>query len=223
MSRLGAIPASLERSLSPDIAVAAADPSAPPPPMMKNEAAAVERAIADRRREFAWGRAVARAALRDLDVNASALLIRPDRRPAWPEDVTGSISHCSDLCGALVARRSAARAIGLDLEPRGPLEPELWETIITGVEHEHLIRGSTASSPGEAAKLGFVIKEAYYKAQFELTQTLLGFDDVRLTWISDGQFRAECAATRLEPVVGRFALTERHLWAWVIHPTSASE
>lgn len=209
--------AQLRRALGEAVELRVADPREPSPPLWPEERDAVARAVDKRRREHAWGRSLARDALAQLGAPAGPLPMGPDRRPRWPDGFIGSISHCDDLCAVLVARREAVRAVGLDLEPRAPLEAELWPIVLTAAERSTVEREAPGPA-GERAKLFFVVKEAYYKAQFELTETLLDFGDVEVELDAQGSFRASCARTGLEPLEGRFSVEPDHLWAWVVVP-----
>src|SRR5690242_12311145 len=54
----------------------------------------IARATELRRKEFATGRACARAALARLGRPSAAVLRGPGGAPQWPEGVVGSITHC---------------------------------------------------------------------------------------------------------------------------------
>ena len=137
----------------------------------------VERALARRRREFTAGRACARAALAKLGVERGPLLSAPDRTPAWPDGVVGSISHCADLCAAAVARKLEFAGIGLDVERADPLESSLIGTVCAEEELEDAIR-VTGLQAEVAAKILFSAKETVYKCSYPLTRTWWDFRDV---------------------------------------------
>ena len=80
------------------------------------ERAGLGRAVEKRRREFAAGRACARRALARLEIADAVLPIGPDRLPAWPAGIVGSITHCAGYCGVAVARRGSILCLGLDAE-----------------------------------------------------------------------------------------------------------
>src|SRR5262245_27478480 len=77
----------------------------------------VERAVAKRQAEFACGRRCARRALAMLGIENFPLVPGPHRAPLWPSGVVGSITHCTDLCAAVVARAGRIQSLGLDAEP----------------------------------------------------------------------------------------------------------
>lgn len=148
-----------------------------PPPLLPAEAAAVERADSQRRREFAAGRACGRAALGVLGQPGAVLPVGPDRRPVWPPGVIGSITHTAGLCGAAVARCGDLLSLGLDAQAIGEVDEEIWPSICTHGELARLI----ALAPGarqKAAALVFTAKEAFFKAHFEITAAAADFTDV---------------------------------------------
>lgn len=207
------IESQIRGDLGPSVAIRLADPRPRPPPLWPEEEAAVARAVEKRRREFGWGRHLARQALSALGAPAGPLPARPDRRPRWPAGFIGSITHCPDLCAVVVVRRSDVETIGLDVELRTPLEPELWPIVATPNEIERLDLHPGSEAAGERAKTLFVIKEAFYKAQFELTETMLDFSDVEVVLERDGRFSASVRPGGLS-LSGWTGQTETHRWAW---------
>jgi 4'-phosphopantetheinyl transferase EntD len=204
----------IAQALGPSVAFAIGDPRrTPPSALLPEEAAAVRRAVPQRQRELAWGRHLAREALAELGGAPVALPPRPDRRPAWPDGFVGSISHSAARCAVLVAPRFHLRTVGLDIEPDVPLEAELVPIVMTASErHRENVSGDR---PSATAKLFFVLKEAYYKAQYELTETLLDFSEVEVELEGEDGFVATCARTQIEPLHGRFVREDGHIWAWV--------
>ncbi len=147
----------------------------------------VRHAVDKRRQEFALGRAAARQALAGLGVAAIAILRHEDRRPIWPQGFVGSITHCDSFCGAVVARESDMRSIGFDAEPAKPL-PEGVDRIIYGEEEAAHFSALPAWTGLSWPKLAFSAKEAFYKCFYPVTQTRLGFRDVRVHFTADGAF-----------------------------------
>lgn len=87
-------------------------------PLYPEEEAYMQRAVPRRRDEFATGRWCARQALAELHVAPGPIAVGPWRNPVWPDQLTGSISHSTDTCAAVVAPRTAWKAIGIDLLDR---------------------------------------------------------------------------------------------------------
>jgi 4'-phosphopantetheinyl transferase EntD len=186
------------------VAVETAIPGDDCGPALPAELAAVAKAVPARRAEFLLGRALARAALRRIGVEAGEIPARPDRSPEWPADVVGSISHTRALCAVAVARRGAIVSLGLDLEQHAPLEPELWRRVLTPDE-QAWIRRAPPAEQGGLAKLVFSAKEAFYKCQYPLTARFLDFLDVELELdVAERRFSVRTDRVAL-PVDARFS------------------
>lgn len=196
-------------------AVAASTDGADPATLWPSEYGPVAKAIQKRQREFAGGRSCARAALRALGYPDMALPSREDRRPQWPEGVVGSITHTTGLCAAVAAPAARLAGVGVDAELRGRVREHLYPQICTPGEAEWL-KGLTEDDRADMAALVFSAKEAFYKAQYTLTEQFLGFDDARLELLDrhgdSGRFaihltrETRLTALRPGPVAGRFVL-----------------
>lgn len=151
------------------------------------EAEYVARAVPKRVGEFAAGRACARRGLRELGIKDFALRVGPDRTPLWPPQTTGSITHTSGFCGAVVARRTELAAVGIDAERRDAVHRRLWPRIALPEEIGWL-EGLPPDRAGDMATLLFSAREAFYKCQFALTSEWLDFSDVSVS-IGPGAFQ----------------------------------
>ncbi len=149
-------------------------------PLFPEEETAVARAVSRRRREFVAGRTVARQALVMLGEEPGPLPRRANGPAAWPEGITGSITHGNGLVLAAVGRLSASlAALGLDLEQSAPLPTDIAAQIC---------RPDEDTSKAVAI---FGAKEAAYKAQFMLSGQLFSFFALRVTIERHGTFVAE--------------------------------
>jgi len=157
--------------------------------LLPEEARCVERAIAKRRREFAAGRLCARSAMASLGIADFPLLVGDDRFPVWPAEAIGSITHTGDFVGAAVAARSDVAGIGVDVERRGQVEPRLWKQICTASEIRWLAALPRAEQPDMATVI-FSAKEAFYKCQYCVSRSWLGFHDATLK-VGAGEFSVE--------------------------------
>ncbi|HEX2760306.1 MAG TPA: hypothetical protein VHM27_07320, partial [Rhizomicrobium sp.] len=90
-----------------------------PPP----ENALVEKAAPKRRREFALGRACARAALEKLGHGGAVIGRGSNGAPLWPQGITGSITHTRDYAAAVVGEARHFSGIGVDAERVGGVTP----------------------------------------------------------------------------------------------------
>lgn len=129
--------------------------------------------------EFAAGRQCAHEAMRRLGTEPVPLLRRPDRRPAWPEGLVGSISHCRGFSAAVVAHGTVMRSVGLDVEVAGAVEPALWPRILTPAERAWLYT-CPDSVQRLLASVFFSAKEAFYKCQYGVTERFLEFGQAQL-------------------------------------------
>ena len=139
----------------------------------------VERAVAGRRAEFLAVRERAREALASLGGPRVALVPNADRSPTWPAGFVGSLSHSRALCAAVVAREAHALALGLDLEPDGPLDADLVATVCTPAERRAIEAAAPATGLRLAKRL-FSAKEAFYKCQYPVTGAFLTCAQVEL-------------------------------------------
>lgn len=147
--------------------------------------------------DFTAGRMCARRALQQLGVYDFSLLVASDRRPLWPQGITGSITHSQGYGAAVVARCDAVAGLGIDTEVISAVHARLWPSICTGAELERL-RQLDPESRIRAAALTFAAKEAYFKCQYPLTGEFLGFEAVQLDAIE-----ARSARFRVLPQQGR--------------------
>lgn len=153
----------------------AGDPSL----LFSDEVQYLGHAIPKRVQEFAAGRLCARRALAEFRFTDYPLRMNSDRRPQWPVSVIGSISHTAGMCGAVVAKQSQFRAIGLDMEFAGHVTPEIWPSICTREEMAWLA-ALREPEQSRCAALIFSAKESFYKCQYNITRQWLEFDDVTL-------------------------------------------
>ncbi len=158
------------------------------------EAGVTSRAVPSRRDEFHTGRRLARIALAELGCPSVSIPVGPARLPTWPESYLGSISHTRAICIAHVARSRDMLGLGVDLEPDLPIDAIMAETICRADE--------TTGAIGPT--LGFVAKEAFYKAYFPITRTFLEFHDVRVELDPDaGRFEARLMGIDKPSIMGR--------------------
>ena len=141
-------------------------------------------AVPHRQREFVAGRLIARALSDQLCLPPSPLRRAEDRAPVWPADRVGSLSHCDTLCAAAIGIPPAIRSVGIDIETIGRVEPKLWPTLFTEQETIYF-----TSLPPETVALEttlfFSAKESFYKCQYPLTQSWVGFQDVEVTRVDE--------------------------------------
>lgn len=199
------------------VALALSTEPGDPAVLWPEEYAPLAKAIPKRLKEFAAGRACARAALRSLGYADVVLPSLEDRRPAWPPGVVGSITHTTGLCAAVVSSAARHGGLGIDAEVLGRVGEHLYKQVCTPPETEWLLSLDEASRSAMAT-LVFSAKEAFYKAQYTLTEQFLGFGDARLElldWQGDsGHFAihllrdARLSQLHPAPTPGRFRIAQ---------------
>jgi 4'-phosphopantetheinyl transferase EntD len=172
--------ASLESAYEREIVFSEGVPSTSHGMLYPDEIKYIEHAVEKRRAEFGTARVCARLALSKLGIPPCSLVPRVDRSPQWPSGVVGSISHTEKLCGVAVTTSPRIVSLGLDLEIDAPLEPELQRLICTSAERQWLDQ-HRSTERGQAAKILFSAKEAFYKCQYTVTEQFLEFTDVELS------------------------------------------
>lgn len=180
MTDLMALAEAVRQVLGEGIGAGAADPRAPSPSLLLPEKAATMRMRDKRYREFAAGRAAARAAMKYLRLPQAAVPMGTDRAPLWPPGLCGSIAHCDRAALAIVAVRKKVSGLGIDIEEDTDLPADLWADILTADERTWLHR-QPRSEQGRRAKEIFCAKEAIHKLHHPLTGQMLGFHEVTLT------------------------------------------
>jgi 4'-phosphopantetheinyl transferase EntD len=189
----------ISRILAPDIFGAEMEDAGQPVVLAPGEDVLVAKAAPKRRREFALGRACARAALSALGHGDAVIGRRDNGAPLWPEGVVGSITHTSGYAAALVAEAGRFSGVGLDAERVGGVTQNLWPRLFDAGECDHLER--LDEEDGKlAATLFFSAKEACYKAWG--IKAALPFREIHVTRTQSGFI-----ATRSgESLKGRFAV-----------------
>lgn len=142
----------------------------------------IARSVAKRRNEFVTVRHCARLAMADLGLPPTPILKGDRGEPCWPAGLVGSLTHCDGYRGAVVALSAAARSVGIDAEPHGPLPDRVLDAVsLPGERHE------IGRLPGHLHwdRILFCAKEATYKAWFPLTERWLGFEDAHISFHAD--------------------------------------
>lgn len=152
--------------------------SAPPDGLIGDEAAIVDKAGAKRRNEFTAGRLCARLAMAELGHRDVPLLAEPSRAPNWPTGLTGSITHTVGLAVAVVTLSGDHElGLGIDAEVVGRIDTSIEEMVLGDEERRALDEIRSPERP-VARTAVFAAKEAFYKAQWPLTSSWVGFTDV---------------------------------------------
>jgi 4'-phosphopantetheinyl transferase EntD len=167
----------IERILPPPVAAAESFGEDPDARLFTEEQAAVANAVESRRREFATGRACARAALARLGQPAVAVPRGQGGSPQWPEGTVGSITHCAGYRAAAVTVAKEVLSLGIDAEPDEPLPNDGMLDLIARPAECVRLGELAAGTPGvNWDRLLFSAKESVYKTWFPLARRWLGFE-----------------------------------------------
>lgn len=200
----------LARLLPQDVLTAEARGDLPDVDLYPVELAHVRRAVPKRRREFATGRACARAALAKLGVDGQAIGVGSGGAPCWPPGIVGSITHCNGFRGCAVAMRTRYLGLGIDAEPNAALPAGLLGDIATKREMAMLETTMGDGGPISWDRLLFCAKESVYKTWHPSSGSPVGFQDLEVSF--------ECAAG-LGRRAGRFRARLVH----AVWPATPSE
>ena len=140
--------------------------------------------IEKRDREFKTGRFCAQHCLKQLSIDAE-IPVDTDRKPVWPDGITGSISHSENFAWAATLKQDAFNGIGIDTEvivDDSTLQ-QVFEEITLSEERDLLQQ--IHSDLNTAFTIVFSAKESIYKCLYPMNERYFGFHDVRLTDISD--------------------------------------
>ena len=142
----------------------------------------VAKSVVKRRNEFVTVRYCARLALGDLGEPAVPILKGDKGEPCWPDGIVGSLTHCEGFRGAVVARATEVRSVGIDAEPHGVLPKGVLGAVALPAEQDAV---ATLEGDLHWDRILFCAKEATYKAWFPLTHRWLGFEDAHITFELD--------------------------------------
>jgi 4'-phosphopantetheinyl transferase EntD len=192
-------------------------------PLTELERTSLGAVRAERMCEFQSGRAYAKRALAMIDIHDVDLPMGPDRKPAWPTGVVGSITHVR--CGhdllyaaAVVAPTETASAVGIDFEMEDNLPPAVWPYVLTRRELERVL-ALPAGRRGREALYIWCAKEAAAKTavhQLDLSNVEVDRDARGGDFVA--RFPDGGAGKRRTEVSGRTAGWDRLLIATAVVP-----
>jgi len=96
----------------------------------------------------------------------------------------GSISHSSQLTGAIVGKRKDIVSVGLDIETIAGVELNMWNILFLESEQQFL-NSLNEEDRNMYPTLLFSLKECFYKFQYPLTRQFLEFNDVEFKMIDE--------------------------------------
>lgn len=143
--------------------------------------------------------------------------------PIWPSSIVGSITHTDGYCVAVVGLKTQFAAIGVDAERSEEVSSSVWPLTMRAEELSSL-QCLEEAGRHRVATVIFSAKEAFYKCQYSLTRSWLGFEDVIVNIAGDA-FEVSVVGTThpihrmLIPKVGRFRVDEALVFAGIAAET----
>ncbi|MBI1425209.1 MAG: 4'-phosphopantetheinyl transferase superfamily protein [Gammaproteobacteria bacterium] len=185
--------------------------------LLQEEGLLIENAINKRINEFSTGRYCAHRALQHFGIENYPVLKGEQREPVWPEQIVGSITHCHDIAGAVVAEKANAKSIGLDIENIKSLNPNIIRHVCVEEEARWLTE-LDASQQNLALLVIFSLKEAVFKCIYQATQLQLRFKQCRiLPDLASGSVDVQLISSDLCLQPGelqlRFAVDQTHVYS----------
>lgn len=168
------------------------------------ERAALGRAVAGRRLEFATARACAREALARIGAPADAVGAGAAGEPLWPAGIAGSITHCAGYRACAVARSARVAALGIDAEPHAPLTHDVLYAVASADERRSLQGAADEHPEVHWDRVLFSAKECAYKAWYPLARSRIGPEEIALSLDTGGWFTAALPAGGPREIAGRW-------------------
>jgi 4'-phosphopantetheinyl transferase EntD len=167
-----------------------------------------------RKLEFSTGRRCAAKALSARGISNAAIPAGENREPVWPPGIIGSISHCKDKCGAVIAGKSDLKSIGFDIESIKTLKNDIGRVVCTNREKKWL-KDNRQQPYNVLMILIFSLKESVYKCIYQAQQIKLGFKDINIIPdLDEGTaeivFNKELDAPN---ITLRFFITNHHIYS----------
>ena len=182
-----------------------------------NEKKLIANSISKRKKEFATSRIFAKQAFRKMGIYDSvSLLCDENRCPIWPKNVIGSISHTGSYCAVAIASINEYRGVGIDIEEIDRLSLDMKHIICHGIEHEYITSKCDKQNVEMLATI-FSIKESFYKMQYLVTKSWVGFHDVLCDVIENGRIRISICKNignifnKSDVVYGRYLVSNNNI------------
>lgn len=145
--------------------------------------AKLQKAVPKRQAEFLMGRLAARQAIERLGVAASTPGIGTSREPLWQAGVTGSITHTSEMAGAVAVVSTTVKGVGIDIEKviDADARDALRQLVITPGEQDLLETRRDHLSADMMFTIAFSAKESFFKGTFATVGRYFDFNAVRVS------------------------------------------
>lgn len=170
-----------------------------------------------RKYEFSTGRWCAKNALNEVGIDDFPILSGKNREPIWPQGVSGSITHCKDICGTAISNSPRILSIGFDIENIKKFRETIENHICT---NDELIWLDKQSSRGrhELILLLFSIKESLYKCTYSLNHSKPGFKDYSIIpdLAASTASLSSSSKRQLEGLSIKYHITKKHIYTSAI-------
>lgn len=141
--------------------------------------------VAKRQAEFLAGRFAAREALEQLKIEAVSfdISLSKNRVPIWPQDISGSISHTSNVAASIVGKIDQIASVGIDIEDY--LDDKTSTEIAAQIynKNEYNLLAEQGLSKPVTTALIFSAKEALFKALYKYVNEFFGFESAQVVKI----------------------------------------
>jgi len=153
-------------------------------PIPDAEKITIANAVSSRQAEFIAGRWCAHLALEKIGSPAALILADSFYGPKWPTGVSGSITHESGICLAVVTKALSINGIGVDLfDTRRKKDiNEISHLVLT---KEEIVERDASGDSALYTQLAFSAKEAVVKAISKKMGRLLDMREIRLFFDAD--------------------------------------
>ena len=148
------------------------------------------RACLKRRLSWSAGRGAAKLALKQSGIRQPVPLLRGSTgEPLWPNDISGSITHCYPWSVAAVAQSQGGVFLGIDLESLDRIQDVSIGTLVCRKSELEWVRAG--EDPCERICMIFSAKEALYKSLYPGYRRYIEFQEVELMFSEEQScFRA---------------------------------
>ncbi len=149
----------------------------------------LSKAVLKRQVEFLAGRVCAQQALTDLiGHKPRSIPSQPDRSPAWPTGIVGSLTHTAGYAAALIALETHYQGIGIDCEVAlSPDNLKLQKHLCVTHELDTLVETHSNWSPERLLTLVFSAKESLFKCLYRQVRKFFGFSAARVLSLDQEQ------------------------------------
>lgn len=147
------------------------------------------KAVLKRQVEFLAGRVCAQQALTDLiGHQPRPIPSQPDRSPAWPAGIVGSLTHTTGYAAVLLALETHYQGIGIDCEVTlSPDKLKLQKHLCVTHELDTLHETHSNWRPERLLTLVFSAKESLFKCLYRQVRKFFGFSAARLLSLDQEQ------------------------------------